>query len=175
MKKGLLILLVVTLVTAGSFTTLAQGVFKFGHINSQELLSTLPERESAEKEIEEYANKLETQQKSMQDELNSKYEEYLAQRDSYTDLVKATKEKDLQDIQQRIATFNQVAMQDLQKKEGELIKPIIEKVQKAIEEVGKENGYTYIFDLSNRTVVYVSDQSEDVTLLVKKKLGLIQP
>lgn len=165
----------VVVLSASSFTALAQGVFKFAHINSQELLATLPEREAAQQEIEEYAKKLEAQQKSMQDELNAKYEEYLAQRDSYTDLVKATKEKDLQDIQQRIATFNQVAMQDLQKKEGELIKPIIEKVQKAIEEVGKENGYIYVFDLTNRTVVYVSDQSEDITLLVKKKLGLIVP
>lgn len=165
--------MMVTLLVGSTTTAAAQSVFKFGHINSQELLAQLPERDAAQKEIETYAAKLETQQKSMQDELNSKYEEYLAQRDNYTDLVKATKEKDLQDIQQRIATFNQVAMKDLQKKEGDLIKPIIEKVQKAIEEVGKENGFTYVFDLSNRTVVYVSDQSTDITVLVKKKLGLI--
>jgi outer membrane protein len=147
---------------------------KFGHLNSQELIAQLPERNSAQTELESYAAKLEAQQKAMQDELNNKYEDYLAQRDSYSDLIRATKEKELQDIQQRIATFNQVAMQDLQQKEGDLIKPIIDKVQKAIDEVGKENGFVYIFDLSNRTVVYHSEQSVDVSLLVKKKLGITQ-
>lgn len=147
---------------------------KFGHINSQELLAQLPERVTAQQEIEAYAQKLEEQQKSMEDELNNKYEQYLAQRDNYTDLIKATKEKELQQIQQQITTFNQVAMQDLQQKESELIKPIIDKVQKAIDEVGKENGFVYIFDLSNRTVLYHSTQSVDITPLVKKKLGIAQ-
>lgn len=147
---------------------------KFGHVDSQELLATLPDRASAQSEIESYAQKLEEQQKSMEQELNNKYEDYLAKRDGYTDLIKATKEKELQQIQQQIATFNQVAMQDLQQKEAELIKPIIDKVQKAIDEVGKENGFTYIFDLANRTVVYHSQESVDVAPLVKKKLGIIQ-
>ena len=155
-----------------STTAFAQNL-KFGHINSQELLAQLPDRASAQTEIEEYAKKLEDQQKSMEAELNNKYEEYLANRDTYTDLIKATKEKELQQIQQQITTFNQVAMQDLQQKEAELIKPIIDKVQKAIDEVGKENGFTYIFDLSNRTVVYHSPESVDISPLVKKKLGML--
>lgn len=158
------------LLSASSF---AQGL-KFGHINSQELLQQLPDRAAAQSEIEVYAQKLETQQKSMETELNTKYEEYLSQRDSYTELIKATKEKELQQIQQQITTFNQVAMQDLQQKEADLIKPIIDKVQKAIDEVGKENGFTYIFDLSNRTVVYHSQESVDIAPLVKKKLGILQ-
>ncbi|MFC0877203.1 OmpH family outer membrane protein [Saccharicrinis sp. FJH2] len=148
--------------------------YKFGHINSQDLLAQLPDRNAAQQEIEAYASKLEEQQKSMEDELNNKYEDYLAKRDTYTDLIKATKEKELQQIQQQITTFNQVAMQDLQQKESDLIKPIIDKVQKAIDEVGKENGFTFIFDLANRTVLYHSTQSVDITPLVKKKLGIEQ-
>lgn len=156
-----------------STTAFAQDL-KFGHVNSQELLTQLPERSAAQQEIEAYAKKLEDQQKSMETELNNKYEEYLQQRDTYTDLIRATKEKELQQIQQQITTFNQVAMQDLQQKEAELIKPIIDKVQKAIDEVGKENGFVYIFDLANRTVLYHSTQSVDVAPLVLKKLGIAQ-
>jgi len=57
-------------------------------------------------------------------------------------------------------------------KESQLLQPIIEKADKAIKEVGKENGYTYIFDLSRGSVVYFSEVSEDVLPLVKKKLGI---
>ena len=152
-------------------TTNAQ-TFKFGHIDSQELLASLPERESAEATLKKHATLLETQQKSMSDELNKKYAEYLQEKDQLSDLVRATREKDLQDLQQRIAIFNQQAMKELEDKEQQLIAPIIEKVTNAIKEVGKENGYTYIFDLATRTVVYHSDQSTDVTPLVRKKLGL---
>ncbi len=152
-------------------SALAQG-FKFGHIDSQALLSTLPERTTAEAELQKHAQLLETQQKSMSDELNKKYQEYLQEKDQLSDLVKATREKDLQDLQQRIAIFNQQAQNELAEKEQKLIAPIIEKVSKAIEEVGKENGYTYIFDLATSTIVYHSEQSEDVTPLVRKKLGL---
>ena len=166
--KSLFIALVLTVSTS----VVSAQELKFGHLNSMELMSTLPEKDAAQKQIEEHAAQLEQQQQNMQTELQQKYEEYLSQRDSYSDLVKATKEKDLQDLQQRIQTFNQVASQDLQKKEAELLKPIIEKVQAAIEVVGKENGFLYIFDLANRSIVYHSDQSVDVTGLVRKKLGL---
>lgn len=154
-----------------SNNALAQGL-KFGHIDSQALLASLPEREQAEADLQKHATLLEGQQKAMSDELNKKYSDYLQERDQLSDLVRATREKDLQDLQQRIAIFNQQAMKELEDKEQQLIAPIIDKVSKAIEEVGKENGYVYIFDLATRTVVYHSDQSEDVTPLVRKKLGL---
>lgn len=165
--------LIIALVLVCTVSTLEAQVLKFGHINSQELMAALPERDAAQAKIEAHATQLETQQKNMQDELSKKYEEYLGLRDSYSDLIKATKEKELQELQQRIQTFNQVAQQDLQKKEMELLKPIIEKVQKAIDEVGKENGFIYIFDLATRGVVYHSDKSIDVTTLIRKKLGLL--
>ncbi len=168
--KVLFAAVVIAVVTGNSVN--AQQTVKLGHVNSQEILQVFPDRINAEKAMQEYAKKLETEQKRMEDELNKKYQEYLVQRDSLAELVKATKEKDLQELQQRIATYSQIAQQDLQKKEEEMIKPIIEKVQKAIDEVGKENGFTYIMDVANRTVVYVGTGSTDITSLVKKKLGM---
>ncbi len=161
------------ILAAGLFsnTAIAQS-FKFGHIDSQELLASLPEREAAEAQLQKHSELLEGQQKSMSDELNKKYADYLQEKDQLSDLVRATREKDLQDLQQRIAIFNQQAMKELEDKERQLISPIIEKVSNAIDAVGKENNFTYIFDLANRTVVYHSDQSIDVTPMVRKKLGL---
>ena len=52
-----------------------------------------------------------------------------------------------------------------------MLKPIVDRAKKAIEEVGKENGYTYIFDAGVGAVLYSQD-SDDIMPLVKKKLGL---
>ena len=75
-------------------------------------------------------------------------------------------------MEQRITTTNQNAQTDLQKKSQDLFAPVIEKVRKAINEVGAENGYLYIFDLGAQSIIYQSPKSNDVTALVKKKLAL---
>ncbi len=167
MKKIFLI----SLLSLLSLNFFAQGV-KLGHINTQELFATLPEKVAAEEELQKHAEELEKFQQNIQDELNTKYEEYLTNRESYNDLVKATKEKELQDLQQRLATYNKTAQQDLSQKQQELMQPIIEKVQNAVDEVGKENNFLYIFDTSSGNVLYKSSESVDITPLVRKKLGL---
>lgn len=167
MKKVILIQLL-ALFSLGLF---AQDI-KLGHINTQELLAILPQRIAAEEQLKSHATQLESFQKSIQDELNKKYESYLTERETYTELVRATKEKDLQDLKQRLDTYNKTAQQDLMQKENELMQPIIEQVKKAIEEVGKENGFLYIFDETSGNLLFKSSQSEDITPLVRKKLGL---
>lgn len=172
--KQLAFSVVIALLTLVSASEAMSQDLKFGHINSQELLATLPERSAAEEQLKKHATMLENQQKTMNEDLNKKYADYLAERETLSDLVRQTREKEIQNLQQNIQVFSNQAMIELQEKEKSLITPIIEKVQKAIQEVGKENGFVYIFDLSNRTVVYHSTKSVDITPLVRKKLGLEQ-
>lgn len=89
-----------------------------------------------------------------------------------SEIVKATKVKEIQDAEQRIGTFNQYAQQELGKTKEELLKPIIEKSTNAIKQVGEENGFIYIFDLSAGNILYFSPKSVDILPLVKKKLGI---
>ncbi len=152
--------------------TTAQQALKIGHINTQELLQAMPETDSAMLKLEKMQKELQGQLEVMQVELNNKYQDYLSKRDSYTDLVRQTKEDELQNIQQRIQQFAQNAEQDLQKKRSELYKPILDKANKAIEEVARENGFTYILDLSSGVVLFHSDSSLDILPLVKSKLKL---
>ena len=167
--KNLLLISLLALFSLGNIS--AQEV-KLGHINTQELMASLPKKVAAEAELKKYADELETFRASLQEELTKKYEDYLTQRDSYTDLVKATKEKELQDLQQRLGTYEKTAQQDLRQKESELLQPIVEEVRKAIEEVGEENGFLYIFDTSSGNLLFQSNESIDITPLVRKKLGL---
>jgi len=150
----------------------AQPNLKIGHINTQELLQAMPETDSAQLKLEKMQKELQSQLEVMQVELNNKYQDYLSKRDSYSELVRQTKEDELQNIQQRIQQFAQNADQDLQKKRSELYKPILDKANKAIEEVARENGFTYILDLSSGVVLFHSDSSLDILPLVKAKLKL---
>ncbi|MGC8803528.1 MAG: OmpH family outer membrane protein [Bacteroidales bacterium] len=169
MRKLIGSVLVVVLSAGMSF---AQPGLKIGHINTQELLQAMPETDSAQLKLEKMQKELQSQLEVMQVELNNKYQDYLSKRDSYSELVRQTKEDELQNIQQRIQQFAQNADQDLQKKRSELYKPILDKANKAIEEVAKENGFTYILDLSSGVVLFHSDSSLDILPLVKAKLKL---
>ncbi len=170
MKNYLRVSIIAVLLLIGT-TSFAQN-FKFGHINSQELLSLMPERDSAQLILENYAKQLEGQLESMQVEYNNKVQQYLADQENYTDLIKQTKEQELTDLQERIQGFQSTAQQDIQQKEAELIQPIIDKAEKAIKEVAEEQGFTYVFDLARGTILYFSDKSQDILPLVKAKLNI---
>jgi outer membrane protein len=86
------------------------------------------------------------------------------------ELIRTTTEKEIQDIEQRLQNYQLMAQQTLQKKEQELYQPILEKVQRAIDAVGQEQGLIYIFDISSQVVLYHSEKSLDCGPLVKAKL-----
>jgi outer membrane protein len=107
----------------------------------------------------------------MQVEYNNKLDQYVKDSKTLTDLVKANKEQELADMQNRINNFQQQAQVQLQDKQAELLNPIVEKANNAINAVAKEGGYIYIYDV--RTLVYVDTvKSTDIGPLVKTKLGI---
>lgn len=143
---------------------------KFGHINVQQLIAGLPDKIEADKAIQAEAKVLQDRRTIMQEEAEKKFKEYLAQRDSLPELVRATMEKEIQDIQQRLENYDMLAQQNLNKKQQDLYQPILEKIQKAIDEVGAEKGLIYIFDVSTQVVLYHSTASIDCEAFVKTKL-----
>ena len=106
----------------------------------------------------------------MQDELQTKYGEYQAKAATWPDAIRGQKEKELQALDQGLQEFGQTVQMDLARMEESLLTPMIEKVQVAIQEVGKAHGFTYIFDSSMGATLY--NGGEDVSGLVKTKLGL---
>ncbi|MBP5419353.1 MAG: OmpH family outer membrane protein [Bacteroidales bacterium] len=145
---------------------------KFAHIETQKFMSELPEYIAATKTLQEEAKKLEDQLTVMRNDLQAKYQDYIQNRDSLPDLIRATREKEIQDADQRIQSYTQMAQQSLSQKEQQLLQPLQEKVTNAIEAVGKEQGFVYIFDISTSVILYHSEESIDATPFVKAKLGL---
>jgi len=167
-RKGFLLLAAVLFITGFGY---AQSTLKIGYINSTKLMSMMPEADSAKAQVKKYAAGLQKQMQSMAQEYQNKVSDYQNNVGTMSDLIRQTKEKEISDLQQRIQAFQASADQDIQKKQQELFQPIITKVKNAIDAVGKEYHYTYILDVSQGVVLYYAN-GNDVTPLVKKKLGL---
>jgi outer membrane protein len=165
--KALLLAVIVTT----SFSAFAQKSVKIGHINSNELLAAMPERDGVQKEIEDYAAQLTTTMDAMRKEYETKVADFQSKQDVMTDIIRDNKVKEITDLEKRITEFQKTAQADLQKKEEKLLQPIIDKAKQAIDDVAKENNYTYILDSSLGVVLYSVD-SDDILPLVKKKLGI---
>ena len=149
---------------------------KIAHVNLDSLVSSMPETKVASEAAQTYFKGLEQESIAMQSELQSKYEDYQAKEAGMSDLLKKTKNEDLQQLQRRIEDFRNQATQDYQRKTAELTAPIMEKAKKAIEAVAKEGGYKYVLDTSsqNPTVLY-SEPADDILVLTKKKLEGMPP
>jgi len=146
---------------------------KFGHINRNELIQAMPEFDSARVTLEKLNTELQNAAELLQVELNTKYEAYLKDGKNLTDLVRQTKEQELQDYQRRLTEFQTNAQNQMQEKQVSLFTPVTDKADKAIREVGKSNGFIYVFDLSQPQIIYFDDtKSTDIMSLAKAKLGL---
>ncbi len=169
MKNFFRISLLVVFLLGLNANVFSQG--KLGHINTNELLEQMPGRDEAQQELEAYAGELESTFTAMQQEFQSKYQEFLEKQESYSQLIRQSKEKELESLQQRIMEFQESAQQDLVDKENQLLRPIIEQARKAIEDVARENGYTYVFDTSMGVLLY-SEPSDNIMPQVKAKIGI---
>jgi len=144
---------------------------KFGYVNTQELLQTLPAVKEANVNIDTYRNQLLKKGQEMLKGLQGKYQNLEQTRDNYSPVQLEAEVAKLKAEEQKIMEFEQSSQQQIFDKSEVLLKPIRDKIQKAIDDVATENGYTYIFDFSTGFVLY-ADQSSDVGALVKAKLGI---
>lgn len=164
MKK--LIILLFLILPLGAF---AQEV-KIAFVNTQEVFMAMPEVSTMETQMTDLNEKYKVELKQMQDEYTNKYSAYIAQQDSLTENIKLRRMQEIEDIRERMDNFVQVAQQDVQKKQQELIQPIQMKIQDAIKAVGNEKGYTYIVDPA--ALLFTGNNAIDATSFVKTKLGL---
>lgn len=167
-RKGFLLLAVALLFSGVGF---AQGTVKIGYIDSNKLMSEMPQSDSAQAQVKKFAQSMQAQMQAMGAEYKNKVQAYQSNVGTMSDLIRQTKEKEISDLQQRIQAFQSSADQEIQKKQQDLFQPIIQKVKTAIDAVGKEYHYTYILDVSQGVVLYY-DNGDDIMPLVKKKLGL---
>lgn len=174
MKNVLKISLLLSIMVLGNTTDIFAQAQKFGYLNSQELILLLPEAKVADKEIENYQKQLAAafEKKVTNFQSDAAALEKKAQEGGMSQVEIQDAGAKLQQRQQALQKEEYDLTEKLGKKRNDLLKPILDKIDKAIKEVGKENGYVMIFDSSGMNVMLYHDTSKDVMPLVKAKLGL---
>jgi len=170
MKKFVL-MLAFGLMTAASTFALGEVTLKLGYVNSQELLSIMPEMTKADSDLKTFAKQYQDQLETMGKEFEKKGGEYQTAEKTMSEAVKEVKQKELQSLESRIRDYQQSAQEKIGKKKEDLYKPILEKADKAIKDVAKEKGYSYVFDASGGGLLY-ANESDNLLPLVKAKLGI---
>ncbi|WP_103069968.1 OmpH family outer membrane protein [Aquimarina sediminis] len=169
MKQFRTLLIAITLIIGTTSFMNAQS--KVAHIASQELVESMPAFKAAKSEIEKLNKTYDAEIRNMMLELQNTMKKYQAEVQNKTDEENLKRQQELQGTEKSISDYRNNAIQDLQKKEIELMKPIYEKARQAIQKVARAQGYQYVLDSTTGTGVIMAD-GKNLMADVKKDLGI---
>ncbi|MES2733681.1 MAG: OmpH family outer membrane protein [Bacteroidota bacterium] len=173
MKTNRFFAILFVLVLAGAS---AQAQIKFGYTNVDYVLSQLPDSKQVESDLKTYRTQLESSLKAKYQDFETKAKDYQANGEKMSEVIRKDKEKELQNLQASIQEFEKNSEESLQKKQNTLLAPVLDKIQKAIKEIAKENGYTYVFNsdagYGTTPILLHAPEEDNVSDLVLKKLGV---
>jgi outer membrane protein len=167
MKNLLRIVFIVAL------ATLANNMFaqKFAHINRTELIQSMPDFKTAQDKLEAYGKELGSNLEEIQVEYNKKLNEIQQNADSWSEEKKEAQFQSLQSIQKRYQEQETLSQELFNKKQEDLIAPVLKKASDAINKVAKAGNYVYVFE--STAVHYVDEgQSTNILAAVKRELGM---
>lgn len=167
MKLFRKLLVVIILFTA--FNTIQAQ--KIGHIDSELLLTSMPETKAMETELQKVQQTYADEYNEQVTAIQAKVKKYEAEAPTQTDVKNEERRQEVAGIQQKIQKYASTASEEMQKKRFDLLKPIVEKAQKAVKDVAAEKGVVYVFDSSPGKGLIVFDQGEDLLPAVQAKLG----
>ena len=175
MRNVLVVLL--TIISAGAFaqTTAPPTIQKIGYADWEYIFSQMPEAKQIDAELKTHGEQLQAQLKAKYGEYEAKLKTYQAGAATMLDAVRKDKEAELTQLQENIQKFQQDAQTSLQKKQNDLLAPVYSKVGKAIEEVAKEQGFSFIIApqvVGGGDILMYSDDKYDISAMVLKKLGI---
>ena len=169
MKKFLTVLFISAGIFGFNNNAAAQ---KMGYISADEIIMLMPEATKLQSDLEAYRKSLYQNANDKQVAFNDALQKFIKDSATMSASLKEVKRNDLQKQSQELSGQQQIISEELEHKRQELAAPIQKKLQEAIEEVAKENGYTYIFP---REAIIVGPPKDDIGPLVMKKLNLKAP
>lgn len=172
MKNTMKWLLFVAFIVVATSASAQQKPVKLGHIESSKLIEVMPEMTEARKTLQTKQEEVQKEMQNLQDQYQKLIADYTQNSQKYSEIIRDSKGQEINELGQRMQKFQEIAENELQKAQQDLLQPIMDKATKAIQEVGKENGFDYIFDMNAGAIVFAAESTEDVLPLVKKKLGL---
>lgn len=165
MKRLKSLLLATVLCLGTSYTINAQA--KTAHVDVNELISKMPAMIDAQKQLEKLSGTYDAEYKTMAEEYQNKIKKYDQEASTVTDAVNQTRQTEVQDLVKRITDYRDNAQKELQKKEADMVKPLMDKIRASISKVGKAKGYQYVLNVADLLLA----DGPDLTADVKKDLG----
>lgn len=165
-----------TIIIAMVLITAAAGLraqSKVAFINSETILAALPEAQDAQKQLDALTTTWQTDLTKMQSDLQRKFEDYDKKKLIMSDKRRAEIEKDLQDMEKKMVDYRTQKFGttgELYTKQTELMKPVQDKIFKAVKDVADEEGYDYVFDKTSTTLLMYANTKHDLTSKVIAKL-----
>lgn len=150
---------------------------KIGYTNVEYILSFLPETKQVQAEVQAYGTQLQNQLQSKITDFQSKADAFQKSSATMTDIIRADKQEELQNLQASIQKFQTEAQTSIQKKEQDLFKPLFDKISNAINAVSEKNNYSHVFSagVPGVDVLLYARPSDDISLLVFEELGIDPP
>ena len=165
MKQIKTLLIAAMLVLGANQTINAQT--KTAHVDVSEIMTKMPAMLDAQKQLDKLSTTYDGEYKKMVEEYQGKLKKYEAEAATVTEAVNGARSKEVQDMQKRIVDYRDNAQKELQQKESDIVKPIMEKVRASIQKVGKAKGFQYVLDGSTLLLA----DGTNLTADVKKDLG----
>ena len=162
--------LFVTIILFTAFSTIQAQ--KIAHIDSEQLLFSMPETKTMQTELKKVEQTYGDEYGELAKSIEAKVKKYTAEGPTQTDAKNQERQLELKTLEQKMQKFGQAAQSEIQKKQFDLLKPIVEKAQKAVKDVAAEKGIIYVFDSSPGKGLIVFDKGEDLLPAVKVKLGI---
>lgn len=164
--KNLKIVLIASLILLGTAQTMTAQA-KMAHVNINEIMEKYPAAVDARKQLEKIQLSYQNDYKTITDEFSAKMKKYDAEVKTVSETINLERQKEVQDMEKRIQEFGQTAQKEIETKNGDLMRPIGEKVKAAITKVGKAKGMQYVVDAAGLLLA----DGPDLTADVKKELG----
>ena len=147
---------------------------KIGYADVDYIFSQLPESKAIDSELKSTQAQLKNQIDAKYQDFQKKLADYNANLNTMLEAVKANTERELQQMQQNIEKLQSDAQTTIQTKQTQLMDPVYKKVGKGIEDVAKENGFTFVLNqqIGGLDVILYGDDKMDISDMVLKKLGV---
>lgn len=158
-------------VGAQQATTAAQPVLRFGYFSFEQVFHTMPGYAIAKHNMDELRGKYDEETKRVETEFNSKYEEFLDGQRSYAKSILEKRQAELRELMEKNIAFKAEAARLLKKAEEEAYAPLKAKLNAALQQIGKENGFAFILNTDNNATPYLSaEMGVDITEALKEKI-----
>ena len=147
---------------------------RIGIVNSQQIFDLMPEKAAAETQLKTLSDRYHAEYELLQSEFDKKYADYqtVAADASIPETIKERRVHELQESDKKMREFERRAADDIAAQREALTKPITDKIQDAIRQAGEQATLDVVFDTAVTPVAYTGSTVTDITVTVKRLLGL---